>query len=152
MPNRPEQHVSCPRCDIALDYVGTRKFHEGTRAFDVLGGIFELFKNREHFEALHAYSPYHRVVEGTAYPPTLFLTGANDPRVDPMQSRKMTARLQAANPRGQTLLRTSADTGHGSGTPLAERIAREFLAEFVPALIARASRPDVLETGPQTIR
>jgi DNA-directed RNA polymerase subunit RPC12/RpoP len=50
MPNRPEQHVSCPRCDIALDYVGTRKFHEGTRAFDFLGGVFELFKNREHFD------------------------------------------------------------------------------------------------------
>ncbi len=34
-------------------------------------------------------------------------TGANDPRVDPMQSRKMVARLQAADPKGTVLLRTS---------------------------------------------
>ena len=38
----------------------------------------------------------HRVVDGTRYPAVLFLTGENDPRVDPMQSRKMTARLQAS--------------------------------------------------------
>ena len=50
------------------------------------------------------------------------MTGANDPRVDPMQSRKMTARLQAAYPSGTTLLRTSGNTGHGMGTPLSERI------------------------------
>jgi hypothetical protein len=25
-------------------------FHEGTRAWDFLGGMFELFKNREHFD------------------------------------------------------------------------------------------------------
>ena len=48
------------------------------------------------FRALYAYSPYHRVLDRVAYPPVLFLTGANDPRVDPMQSRKMTARLRAA--------------------------------------------------------
>jgi len=55
----------------------------------------------------------------------LFLTGANDPRVDPMQSRKMTARLQAADPKGQFLLRTSDDSGHGLDTPLKERIAQQ---------------------------
>jgi prolyl oligopeptidase len=57
------------------------------------------------------------------YPSVLFLTGANDPRVDPMQSRKMTARLQAAAPSNvQVLLRTSANSGHGAGTGLSERI------------------------------
>lgn len=77
----------------------------------------------EQFRALHAYSPYHNVSDGTAYPAVLFMTGDNDPRVDPMQSRKMTARLQAATSSGQPiLLRTSADTGHGSGTPLSEAI------------------------------
>ena len=77
----------------------------------------------EQFRALYAYSPYHNVRDGSAYPPTLFLTGANDPRVDPMHSRKMTARLQAANA-GDTpiLLRTSGSTGHGAGTPLDARI------------------------------
>ena len=34
--------------------------------------------------------------DGTAYPAVLMLTGENDGRVDPMHSRKMAARLQAA--------------------------------------------------------
>jgi prolyl oligopeptidase len=68
-------------------------------------------------EALYAYSPYHHVVDRTAYPAVLFLTGANDPRVNPMQSRKMTARLQAASTSGlPILLRTSANSGHGASS------------------------------------
>jgi prolyl oligopeptidase len=83
-------------------------------------------RDEAQFRALHAYSPYHRVRDGTAFPAVLMLTGANDPRVDPMQSRKMTARLQAANPSGRpVLLRTSGSTGHGGGTPLTEAIAQE---------------------------
>jgi prolyl oligopeptidase len=78
--------------------------------------------NPDQFKALYAYSPYHNVEDGVSYPAVLFLTGANDPRVDPMQSRKMTARLQAATSSGlPILLRTSADTGHG-GLPLSEAI------------------------------
>ncbi len=83
---------------------------------------FGTVKDAEQFKALHAYSPYHHVKDGTKYPAVLFLTGANDPRVDPLQSRKMTARLQAANPDGTVLLRTSASSGHGLGTALSERI------------------------------
>jgi len=77
----------------------------------------------EHFRALHEYSPYHNVKDGTAYPATLFMTGANDPRVDPMHSRKMTARLQAATSSdAPILLRTSSSTGHGGSTPFSEQI------------------------------
>ena len=65
------------------------------------------------FKALYAYSPYHRVKNKTRYPAILMPTGANDPRVDPMQSRKMVARLQAADPKATVLLRTSGSTGHG---------------------------------------
>ncbi len=83
---------------------------------------FGTVKNSEQFKALYAYSPYHHVTDGTMYPALLMLTGANDPRVDPMQSRKFTARLQAASPDGITLLRTSGNTGHGMRTPLAARI------------------------------
>jgi prolyl oligopeptidase len=54
------------------------------------------------------------------------MTGANDPRVDPMQSRKMTARLQDASASGHPiLLRTSSSTGHGLGTPLDEQIREQ---------------------------
>jgi len=87
---------------------------------------FGTVKNLEQFRAMYRYSPYHHVAEGTAYPAVLFLTGANDPRVDPMQSRKMTARLQAATgDRGLILLRTSASSGHGVGTALGERIEQD---------------------------
>jgi prolyl oligopeptidase len=81
---------------------------------------FGTVKDEKLFEAMYAYSPYHHVKEGIKYPPVLFLTGANDPRVDPMQSRKMTARLQAAG--AKVLLRTSAGSGHGLDTSLSERI------------------------------
>jgi prolyl oligopeptidase len=82
-------------------------------------------RDKAQFAALFAYSPYHHVTNGTKYPAVLFLTGANDPRVDPMNSRKMAARLQAASTSGRPiLLRTSGDTGHGIGSPLSARIAQ----------------------------
>ena len=37
---------------------------------------------------LHAYSPYHQVVDGTGYPATLVTTGEEDSRVDPCHARK----------------------------------------------------------------
>ena len=58
---------------------------------------FGTVKDPEQFKALYAYSPYHHAKEGTSYPAILFLTGDNDHRVNPMESRKMTARLQAAS-------------------------------------------------------
>lgn len=83
-------------------------------------------KDKAQFEALYAYSPYHHVKPGAAYPAVLFLTGENDPRVDPFHSRKMAARLQAAAAPGRpVLLRTDADTGHGIGTPLAAEIEED---------------------------
>jgi prolyl oligopeptidase len=77
----------------------------------------------QQFEALRAYSPFHHVVDGTAYPAALFLTGAHDLRVNPYHSRKMVARLQGATSSdAPILLRTSANTGHGIGSPLGARI------------------------------
>jgi prolyl oligopeptidase len=50
-------------------------------------------------------------------------TGENDHRVNPMESRKMTARLQAANSSDDPiLLRTTSSAGHGIGTALDEQI------------------------------
>lgn len=80
----------------------------------------------EQFAALYAYSPYHRVVDGVAYPAVLLVTGDHDGRANPAHSRKMAARLQAATSSGlPVLLRTSANAGHGIGTSLNERIAEE---------------------------
>jgi prolyl oligopeptidase len=83
---------------------------------------FGSVKNPEQYKALRAYSPYHHVQDGQKYPATLFLTGVNDPRVDPMQSRKMTARMQAAvGDASPVLLRTSSNTGHGGDTRVSRR-------------------------------
>jgi prolyl oligopeptidase len=80
-------------------------------------------KDEAQFRALHAYSPLHNVKDDTSYPAVLFMTGANDPRVDPYHSRKLVARLQAATSSSRpVLLRASNDTGHGMGSPLSAEI------------------------------
>ena len=86
---------------------------------------FGTVKEPDQFRALYAYSPYHHVVDGTQYPAVLFLTGDNDPRVDPANSRKMTARLQASGTKQPIFLRTSSSSGHGIGTALSEQIAED---------------------------
>jgi prolyl oligopeptidase len=84
---------------------------------------FGTVKDADQFKALYAYSPYHHVVDGTNYPAVLMMTGANDGRVAPYHSRKMTARLLEANKSDNPiLLRTSSAAGHGIGTALSERI------------------------------
>ena len=85
---------------------------------------FGTVKEPDQFKALYAYSPYHHVTDGTNYPPVLFLTGDNDPRVDPLNSRKMTARLEAAGAK-LVLLRTTSNAGHGIGTALSEYLAEQ---------------------------
>jgi prolyl oligopeptidase len=87
---------------------------------------FGTVTDADQFQAIFKYSPYHHVKDGAKYPSVLFLTGANDPRVDPMHSRKMTARLQSAGGRpDEVLLRTSAAAGHGIGTTLSEVIEQD---------------------------
>jgi prolyl oligopeptidase len=86
---------------------------------------FGTVKEADQFRALYAYSPYHHVTAATQYPAVLFLTGANDPRVDPSHSRKMTAELQASGTKRPVFLRTTDAAGHGIGTALSERIAQQ---------------------------
>lgn len=83
------------------------------------------------FRALYAYSPYHRVRPGTAYPAVLLTTGANDGRVNPAHSRKFAAALQAATSADRPIyLTVSQSAGHGIGSSLDERIgeAADILA------------------------
>ena len=85
---------------------------------------FGTVKDPAQFRAMHAYSPYHQVRDGTSYPAVLLLTGENDGRVSPANSRKMAARLQQANASANPILvQLSSAAGHGMGTALAERIA-----------------------------
>jgi prolyl oligopeptidase len=75
----------------------------------------------EQFRWLRAYSPYHHVRRGVAYPAVLLATAESDTRVDPMHARKMAARLQAATSTDRpVLLRLEARAGHGAGKPLSK--------------------------------
>lgn len=47
-PTHPKP-VDCPRCHTTKQYVGTRRFHEGTR-WGLLGDLGELFVNKETFD------------------------------------------------------------------------------------------------------
>lgn len=84
---------------------------------------FGTVQDRAQFEALYAYSPYHRVRDGVAYPAVLLTTGWHDGRVNPAHSRKMAARLQATGTPQPVLLRTSFTSGHGRGTAFNDRLA-----------------------------
>lgn len=72
----------------------------------------------EELDWLLAYSPYHRVVEGTAYPSVLFTVFDSDTRVDPLHARKLCAALQWATSapfeQRPILYRTEQKVGHGS--------------------------------------
>ncbi len=77
------------------------------------------------FEYLYAYSPYHHVKAGTAYPAILFMTAESDTRVDPMHALKMAALLQAQAVKGPDrpiLLRVDSKAGHGVGKPIAKLV------------------------------
>jgi len=87
---------------------------------------FGSVKDPAQFKALQAYSPYHRVADSTAYPAVFLLTGMHDGRVEPHNSLKMAARLQAASASGKpVLLRVAGDAGHGQGMALSSAIEQD---------------------------
>ena len=84
---------------------------------------FGTVTNPDHFKAMYANSPYHRIRDGVAYPAVIVTTGANDPRVDAWMPGKLAARLQAANPNGKpVLLRVDFDAGHGIGSNMGQAL------------------------------
>ena len=81
------------------------------------------------FEWLRAYSPLQNVKPGTAYPAVLLITGVNDPRVAPWQSRKFAAALQAANTsKHPILLLTRMNEGHGVTASFSQRVGNAAAA------------------------
>jgi len=72
----------------------------------------------EAYQRLRSYSPLHNIRPGTAYPPTLVLTGDHDDRVAPGHSFKFAAALQAAQSgEAPALIRVETSAGHGAGKP-----------------------------------
>ncbi len=78
------------------------------------------------FGVLRAYSPYHNIRSGTAYPAVLLTAGENDTRVHPLHARKMAAALQSATTSDPAerpvLLWVDREGGHGQGKPLHLRV------------------------------
>src|SRR5438128_2337573 len=127
--------------DLVRSVVSTVGIYDMLRVELAPNGAFNVtelgkVKNPDQFKDLYANSPYHHVVDGTNYPSILMMTGANDGRVAPYHSRKMTARLEEANKSDNPiLLRTSSSAGHGIGTALSERIKQ--LADIYAFLFAQ---------------
>jgi prolyl oligopeptidase len=88
----------------------------------------------EQFKTIYAYSPYHNLKPGTAYPPTLVTTADHDDRVVPGHSFKFAARLQACQSGdAPVLIRIQTKAGHGAGKPTA--IAIDELADIYAFLV-----------------
>lgn len=81
----------------------------------------------EMFPVLHAYSPYHNLAPGDAFPPTLVTTADHDDRVAPGHSFKYAARLQEVHGDGPNpvMLRVQKSAGHGGGMPVSMRVELE---------------------------
>ncbi|HVZ44371.1 MAG TPA: prolyl oligopeptidase family serine peptidase [Ramlibacter sp.] len=100
---------------------------DAIRAEDTANGItniseFGSVKDAAGFKGLLEMSTYHQIKDGTPYPAVMFVHGLNDPRVDPWNSFKTAARMQAASSSGKPiLLRIDAQAGHGIGSTPAQR-------------------------------
>ncbi|MET8543411.1 prolyl oligopeptidase family serine peptidase, partial [Kitasatospora sp. NPDC004799] len=96
--------------------------------------------------ALLDYSPYHRVVPGTAYPAVLLATGANDARVPPWHAWKLCAALGQAGTGGAPVLLDHHDSGGHQGRPAAA--GRELAVRSLALLGAGTGlRPPAGPTG-----
>ena len=97
-----------------LDMVRYERFGLGVTWNDEYGRA----DDPEELGWLLSYSPYHAVVERTAYPAVLFTVFDSDTRVDPLHARKLCAALQHATsvpPHERPILyRREVDVGHSA--------------------------------------
>jgi prolyl oligopeptidase len=108
-----------------LDMVRYEQFGSGR----TWSGEYGTVEKEDDFKALFAYSPYHHVTQGTAYPSILVDSADSDDRVDPMHARKFAAELQAASTGGPVLLRIERHSGHGGADMMkawVDRIADQY--------------------------
>ena len=83
---------------------------------------FGTVTHEDEFRGLLAMSTFHHIHNGTKYPAVLLTHGINDPRVEPWESAKTTARLQAATASGKPVLfRVDYHSGHGIGSTKQQR-------------------------------
>ena len=79
----------------------------------------------EEFAWLHAYSPYHHVVEGTAYPATFLLDGRGRhpgrSAARPQDGRAAAGGVDGAIGDRPILLHQEGRAGHGVGKPVSKK-------------------------------
>ncbi len=93
---------------------------------------FGTFKKEDEFHGLLAMDSYHHVVDGTAYPAVLCITGANDPRVESWVVGKFAARLQATTTsKLPVLLRVDYGSGHHASSKAAGNALNSDIFSFV---------------------
>ena len=113
--------VLTQRPDIARAVIAAVPVLDSLRAETTTNGRFNTTEfgtvaDPELFAVLLAYSPYHHVADGTAYPAVLLTAGENDTRVDAWHAKKMTARLQAATSSDRPVLLRLQSGGHLAGS------------------------------------
>ncbi len=119
MTQRPDLFGACLPVVGVMDMLRFHKFTIGWAWVSDFGSP----ENAEDFEVLRAYSPYHNISPGTAYPATLIATGDHDDRVFPAHSYKFAAALQSAQAGpAPTLIRIDTKSGHKLGKPTAKLI------------------------------
>lgn len=83
---------------------------------------FGTVTKEDEFRGLLAMSTFHHIQDGTKYPAVLLTHGINDPRVEPWESAKTTARFQAATASAKPVLfRVDYHAGHGIGSTRKQR-------------------------------
>ena len=130
MTQRPDLFGACLPHVGVMDMLRFHKFTIGWAWVSDYGSP----DDPEQFKTLYAYSPYHNLKPGTAYPPTLITTADHDDRVVPGHSFKFAARLQACQSGdAPVLIRVQTKAGHGAGKPTS--IAIEELADIYSFLV-----------------
>ncbi len=121
MTQRPELFRAVVCGVPLLDMVRYHLFGSGKTWIAEYGSAEEA----EQFATLYAYSPYHHVKQGAAYPALLMMAADSDDRVDPMHARKFTAAVQWAHqdPKRPALFRVEDKAGHGGGDMVKKRVA-----------------------------
>ncbi|MGH8266156.1 MAG: prolyl oligopeptidase family serine peptidase [Steroidobacteraceae bacterium] len=101
---------------------------------------FGTVKSEQGFRNLLAMDAYQHVRDDGHYPAFLLTTGLNDPRVEPWEPAKMTARLMQVPGHQPVLLRVEDAAGHGFGTTKSTRDAED--ADIAAFVFWRAGMPD----------
>ena len=111
---RPDLFAAALPAVGVMDMLRFHQFTAGRFWVDDYGSS----EDPDEFRALYAYSPYHNITAGTAYPAVLATTADTDDRVVPGHSFKYMAALQKAHSgEAPVLIRIETRAGHGSGKP-----------------------------------